>query len=107
MEVVWTKYAIESLFSLLSFIESKWGEEKAYEVRIQIQKEVSLLEKHPQIGARFAEKDIYLSEIRTLLVKKKNKIFYTLIENKVFILLVWDVRQDPSVLETLLNQYLK
>ena len=106
MEVVWTKYAIESLFSLLSFIESKWGKEKAYEVRIKIQKEVSLLEKHPQIGARFAE-DIYLSEIRSLLVKKKNKIFYTLIENKVYILLVWDVRQDPCVLETLLNQYLK
>ena len=107
MEIIWTKYAIESLFSLLSFVESKWGEEKAYEVRLQIQKEVSLLEEYPQIGVRFAEKGAYLSDIRTLLVKKKNKIFYTLIENKVYILLVWDVRQDPSVLETLLNQYLK
>ena len=60
-----------------------------------------------KIGTRFAGKESYLSDIRTLLVKKKNKIFYTLIENKVYILLVWDVRQDPGVLETLLNQYLK
>lgn len=106
MEIVWTEYAIDSLFSLLSFVKSQWGEAKAYDVRIQIQKEVLLLEHYPLIGTCLGEKTTSFAGIRTLIIKKKNKVFYSVKGNRVYIILVWDVRQDPKVLEALLNRYL-
>lgn len=104
MEIVWTAYSIESLYSLLSFVKARWGEDKAYEVRAQIKSDVSLLRLYPQIGAYLPEGPV---NVRVLVIQKKNKVYYTIKENKVYILLVWDVRQDPKVLAALLDQILK
>lgn len=46
-------------------------------------------------------------DVRVLVIKKKNKVYYTIKENKVYILVVWDVRQDPENLAVLLNQILE
>ena len=95
MEIVWTAYSIESLYALLSFVGARWGEDKAREVRAQIKKDVSLLRIYPKMGACQPEGPV---DVRVLVIKKKNK---------VYILVVWDVRQDPENLAVLLNQILE
>ena len=93
MEIVWTAYSIESLYALLSFVGARWGEDKAREVRAQIKKDVSLLRIYPKMGACQPEGPV---DVRVLVIK-----------NKVYILVVWDVRQDPENLAVLLNQILE
>ena len=104
MEIVWTAYSIESLYALLSFVGARWGEDKAREVRAQIKKDVSLFMIYTKMGACQPEGPV---DVRVLVIKKKNKVYYTIKENKVYILVVWDVRQDPENLAVLLNQILE
>lgn len=106
MEVIWTAYSLRSLSELLLFVRNRWGDRKAVDVRNLIQHDTSLLEHNPEMGKVIPECESLPVKIRSLVIKRKNKLFYKLEDGKIYILLVWDVRKDPEYLRELLTQFI-
>lgn len=46
-------------------------------------------------------------DVRILLVNKRTKIFYFIYSEKVYIVMVWDVRRDPVEQDNKLRFYLR
>ena len=90
MEIIWTP----------------WGEKKSFEIRKLIEHNVLLLEKHPHLGRVLPETESKSVKIRSLIIKRKNRVFYRVEGEKIYIILVWDVRKDPEILFDTLNAFI-
>ena len=104
MEIVWTDLAIDSLSNIVHYVQSWFGKETASDVSKRIIVFVDTLSASPYIGKQIKYLSAY-GEIRCL-IYKQNQIYYRIFDNHVEIILVWDGRQDPSRLRTLLLDYL-
>lgn len=109
MEIVWTESAKESAADIMAFVSKCWGNSMATAVWTRILKDVSLLERYPEIGQvysiyKFKSQDVI---IRELVVSKKNKIYYYINNDHLFIILLWDTRCNPKTLRKNLKSFLK
>lgn len=105
MEIIWTPLSLKSLSELLRFVRRMWGDKKSFEVRKLIEHNVLLLQKHPHLGKVLPETESKFVEIRSLIIKRKNRVFYKIEGEKIYIILVWDVRKDPDTLFEALKPY--
>lgn len=105
MEVIWTSLSHKSLSELLSFVRRVWGDKKSFEVRKLIEHNVLLLKKHPHLGKVLPETESKSVKIRSLIIKRRNRVFYKVEGEKIYIILVWDVRKDPDTLFEALKPY--
>lgn len=96
MKVQWMKYAIKSLDQIYFYLKDKDAPRAARKITIQIWETANKLAKHSNMGKiepdLNAEEDIY----RSLIVGKNYKIIYYYEDKTVYIIDIWDVRQDPS-----------
>ncbi|WP_455637920.1 type II toxin-antitoxin system RelE/ParE family toxin [Parabacteroides sp.] len=106
MEVIWTPLSLKSLSELLRFVRKTWGDKKSFEVRKLIEHNVLLLENHPHLGKVLPETESKSVKIRSLIIKRKNRVFYKIEGEKIYIVLVWDVRKDPKTLFDTLNPFI-
>ncbi|WP_129734003.1 type II toxin-antitoxin system RelE/ParE family toxin [Parabacteroides goldsteinii] len=106
MEIIWTPLSLKSLSELLHFVRKAWGEKKSFEIRKLIEHNVLLLEKHPHLGRVLPETESKSVKIRSLIIKRKNRVFYRVEGEKIYIILVWDVRKDPEILFDTLNAFI-
>ena len=109
MVVIWTEYARESAANVLDFVHKCWGDSMAMTVWSCVRNDASLLEHYPQLGSvysvfKYKSQDI---EIRELVVSKKNKLFYLVYGESVYILLLWDTRANPQKLKRLFASLIK
>jgi plasmid stabilization system protein ParE len=104
MEIIWSETASRSLFEVISYVEQHFGREVAIRVRLHIEAAVHKLSSMPTAGVSYPILDNeHIDNLRYILVKK-SKVFYTIRQSQLIILLVWDMRRNPSVLEKLLTQ---
>lgn len=104
MGIVWTDLAVNSLADILSYIQRFFGKRVARTVSNNIITFVSSLEENPQIGKLLTHLSSY-GEIRCVFYKQ-NHIYYRILEDRIEIIIVWDGRQNPSHLQTLLINFL-
>jgi plasmid stabilization system protein ParE len=102
MEVIWSELAKESLYEVICYVYKYFGEVAARRIRNMIILSVDGLTHNPEIGTLHSVMASQ-EEVRYIRVKK-SKIFYTQYEEKLVVLLVWDMRRNPQVLEKLLRQ---
>ena len=107
MEIVWTDFARESVLDLLLFIRKCWGDTIASVACGDIQKDIALFENFPEIGPVYLVNKQLDIVIRELVVNKKNKIYYYIRNDNVYIIVVWDTRKNPETLKYLFHQFLK
>ncbi len=92
-EVKWNDKAEESLRQILDFYFVQNG---SAEYRLKLYDEIiagiEVLKKFPKAGKLINYKDIYE------LVFARNSVFYRIEQSTIFILLVWDNRQNPEKL---------
>ena len=103
MEIVWTGLAIDSLSNIIQYVQSWFGQEIASDVSTKILAFVDSLSTSPCIGKRMRNLSQY-GDIRCI-IYKQNQIYYRIFENQVEIILVWDGRQDPNSLRTILLNF--
>lgn len=97
--IKWTTKAQISLNIILEFYLKQNGNAQYSLVLAQeIEDGIKILLKHPLSG-----KSIGLENIHEL-VFERNSVFYHVIQNEIHILLVWDNRRDPELLEILLHK---
>lgn len=106
MEIIWTKSAQVSLISILKFIGEKFGKKIAKGSYERICHKVALLLVAPEMGKLYYQES-GKQDVRCLLADKHCKVFYVVSEQeKIHIIFVWDVRQNPEVLNYLLSTLL-
>lgn len=104
MEIVWTDLAVSSVEDIVSYIERFFGSRRAQEYVVELKDYVQTLSFGTTIG-RVIHIGTQGIEIRRL-VFNYSLIYYSVINGKVHILIVWDSRQNPNRLEELLINYL-
>ncbi len=96
-EVFWTNRALKDLSKTMLFYGELYGEEKAKEIAYKIHKRTSVLveEKYTRIGA-IDESFSHLKHQYRKLIEEHCKITYREGKNKVYIVRIFDTRQNPS-----------
>ena len=90
-QIVWNKRASKQLADLQSYLQEEFGEKAAQTFTHRIFKFLELLVKYPQIGTlESPEKDI-----RGFLLHKHTTILYKQKEEAIYILALFDHRQNP------------
>ena len=93
-KLVWSNNAKIKLFEILEFYRKR-NQSDTYSKKLykKFIKEVSVLIKHPYIGLKT---DVI--SVRGLIIDHYI-VFYELSENQIYILVIWDTRQEPKHLK--------
>ena len=90
-KIVWSNRAIKRLYGILEFYvqrnKSKTYSRKLYQ---NLQKEIKILIKLPEIGLKTTEESI-----RGLIIEDFI-IYYEITDDKIIIHTIWDCRQNPD-----------
>ena len=92
--VIWTKNAQKDRKEIFEYWNER-NKSKIYSKKLNtlFNHSVNLLKSRPEIGKKTDIENVRIKIVRDYL------IFYELSENIIYILTVWDSRQDPSELE--------
>lgn len=104
MEIIWLPSATEDLISLLNRVDDLFGSSVSIKVNQKIMSHVYLLSSFPYMGMR--DSRFSSIEIRYL-VNTPNVIYYTLFENRVIILSIFNSKQSPENIQRMLADILK
>ena len=92
-KIKWNDKAEESLRQILDFYFIQNGTaEYSLKLHDEISVGIEVLKRFPNSGKQINYKDIYE------LVFARNSVFYRIEQSTIFILLVWDNRQNPKKL---------
>jgi plasmid stabilization system protein ParE len=92
-QIVWTARGLASLNEMLLFYKLQNGNSTySRKLLVHLKKSIKILEEFPHTG-----KPTSLYPIREF-VLSRNSVFYKLMDEKIYILLVWDNRMDPQFL---------
>lgn len=93
-QIVWTKEAKRSFFSILEYLEKEWTEREIRNFVERVDGKLDLLQFSPAIGMVYKRKyKIY----RTLLTKQTSLVYFVRpIKKEIVLLSFWDNRQDPK-----------
>jgi toxin ParE1/3/4 len=94
MEVVWTKFAFNSLKEIHKYYKENVSKTIADNIKDNILASTSQLETHPKSGA-IEELLNELKEEHRFIIRGNYKIIYKIKDKIIFITDVFDTRQDP------------
>ena len=100
MEVFWSDLAIDSLNKVFEFVESNWGEKVSGHFIELIDQSVDAIVRHPKIGESVPDRPY-----RCLVVHRNVSVYYHPTHNMIKIILVWDNRQNPDTLTSILEEF--
>lgn len=103
MEIRSSKLFKQQVIDLLSYLKVTYGPSIASRVKGELEEKIFLLKTFPYMGTV----ELLLEEeslTYRYLVVKHNKILYTVEDNYIFIHLLWDCRQDPKRLTSLVKE---
>lgn len=96
--------SLRSLDQIYYYLRDKDAPRAAREITTELWNTANSLSRHPNMGkpefALRSEKETY----RSLLVKKNYRIIYYCEDQTIYIIDIWDVRQDPSRLEQAIHK---
>jgi plasmid stabilization system protein ParE len=103
MKIVWIESARTDLENIYIFIKEK-NEKAAIEIHNDILNEIEALRSFPQMAAiepAFADlPKVY----RSLIVKSTYKAIYYIDGETIYIIAIWDCRQNPQILKKKLKK---
>lgn len=99
IEIVWLEDARNDLESIYQFVAQQ-NQRSAAKIHNQIYDTVGILKTSPMAGmvdTRLNDGDSAV--YRSLIVRRRYKVVHKIVNNKVYILVVWDCRRDPEKLK--------
>ena len=94
-KIVWTLCASDNVEQTLLYLQSEWTEKIAFDYYEKLLAIISLIKRQPYSFPLF----IVDKKIRCCPVTKHNMIYYRITEDEIFVLTVFDTRQNPNSLE--------
>jgi len=96
-EIRLSKSAARNLDSILAFLEKKWSLKTKQTFILKLDHSLKLIQSHPDI---YPESES-ITGLRKCVVTKQTTLFYKYSETTIYIISVFDTRQNP---ETLLKE---
>ena len=91
-QIIVKKRFTNKVQKVLSYLENEWSHKVAAEFLLKIDRRIELISKHPEIG-RPSEK---IKNVRGLLITRHNRMYYTVKNNEIIILNMYDTRMNPK-----------
>jgi plasmid stabilization system protein ParE len=92
LEIFWTEEAKDNLKSIIEYLETKWTEKEIRKFSKKLEEQLSLISLTPYIYKQSQR----LYGTRECLITKHNSLFYISNNTIIYILSIWDNRQNPS-----------
>lgn len=106
VEIVWSRLAKETLVLVLDYIQTSFGDVVAKKVYTKINNHVDSLAFFPRIGILDKRYSSEILEVRYI-VSTPNIIHYTIVEDVIIIISVFDTRRSVETIETVIRDFLK
>ncbi|MCI7165308.1 MAG: type II toxin-antitoxin system RelE/ParE family toxin [Butyricimonas virosa] len=103
MEIIWTKKAIESFKELAFYLNSSFGKDIAASIVGKVTRRTTDLLRNPLLGKVYESSNLLKYEFRFFVINKQTKVFYFIQGEFVYIVLVFDVRQDIRRIHEMLS----
>ncbi|MGP8213954.1 MAG: type II toxin-antitoxin system RelE/ParE family toxin [Bacteroidia bacterium] len=94
LKVVWSNEAKESLKKIITYLEENWTRRELSSFARILEKQLSIISNKPKCY----KKSERLLGTRECLLTKHNSLFYTFDNENVFVVTLWDNRQEPGKL---------
>lgn len=91
-QIIVKKRFTNKVQKVLAYLEKEWSHKVAADFLIKIDRRFALLTKQPTIGKPSSK----IKKIRGLLITRHNKLYYTIEDDKVIILNMYDTRINPK-----------
>jgi plasmid stabilization system protein ParE len=91
-QIIIKKRFTNNVQKVLVYLEKAWSHKVAADFLIKIDRRIELLSKQPYVGALSSK----VKDVRGLLITRHNKLYYTIKNDKVIILNMYDTRQNPK-----------
>lgn len=92
--VIWSKRAKADLKSIIDYLEDNWTEKELVKFSRMLEKQISIIQNQP--NAFPATKD---KNVRRSVLSRQTTIYYTIFEDSVRIVALFDTRQSPDKLK--------
>ncbi len=90
-QVIWTPQAEADLLHLCMYLDKEWGDRVRVAFLDDLDQAVDLISSFPNIFRSTGYRDV-----REAVITKHNILFYRVAEDVVYLLSIWDTRQDPG-----------
>ncbi len=91
-QIIVKKRFTNKVQKVLAYLEKEWSHKVASDFLIKIDRRFALLSKQPTIGRSSSK----IKKVRGLLITRHNKLYYTIEDDKVVILNMYDTRMNPK-----------
>lgn len=91
-EVIWTLHAQEDYRQIIFYLKKEWSETVALNFIKTTEERIERIAFFPLLGIA-SKKD---KSIRSIVLTKHNKLYYQFIQSNVYILSLFDTRQNPD-----------
>jgi plasmid stabilization system protein ParE len=95
LKVSWSKEAREALVTVIAYLEENWTDKEIRKFSSKVEEQISLI----SIKPKTYKKSKRLLGTHECLLTKHNSLFYTYTDTYLFIVTIWDNRQEPSKLK--------
>ena len=102
MKIIWDPLVKQQIEQIFRFNQTTFGTSKAKHIVESIYQHINLLKKFPLMGPIEQNTTDWAPPYRYL-VEKHCKIYYTVDKDVIYVALIWDTRQDPQKLWTILK----
>jgi len=92
LSIIWSKRASLKFDQIISYLIAEWGEKSAKEFIIKVYDFLETLSEFPEIGS-LENKE---KNIRGFTIVKQVTLFYRIKNDKIFLILFFDNRQNPK-----------
>ena len=92
--VIWTKEANENLSKVIKYLEENWTEKEIKKFLTKLYKHISLIQTQPD---SFPKANNY--NVRRSVVTKQITLYYSISQETLFIVSIFDNRQNPKKLK--------
>ncbi len=95
LEIIWSEEADFNLDSILKYLQSNWTEKELKNFAGKLDEQLSLISEFP-LQYKQSQR---LQGTRECVITKHNSLFYIVAKTSIYILSIWDNRQNPSKLK--------
>jgi plasmid stabilization system protein ParE len=94
-KILWTNEAVNNLEHILHYISSQWTEKEVAHFKRRLVEQLNIISKFPSIFPTSAT----VPRLRKAVLSKQTTIFYEVREEVIYIVYLFDNRQNPEKLK--------
>jgi plasmid stabilization system protein ParE len=95
LEIIWSEEADDNLATILNYLLKHWTEKELKTFAKKLDDKINLISKYP-LSSKQSHR---LQGTRECIITKHNTLFYVVDNTSIYIVSVWDNRQNPDKLK--------